>query len=184
MFTLACEFTVLKLLWMLPVQPLSQRQLNTLFTGPDFLLTARYSQVLNTVSRRTAACMLASSNTLLFPLSTVCIVGNSPLHADVSTQMFVTLLYSSGIPLLVPICVCMLGVAYWVDKFLLCRFYRMPPLVRCYIWNHSVYHIRNQSSLPCLCACVPSSTMRSLECTCRRCCPSLRWHTSRSRCGC
>jgi uncharacterized membrane protein YdbT with pleckstrin-like domain len=70
-----------------------------LFTGPDFLLTARYSQV-----RRVF------------------------MHL-VRIQMFVTLLYASGIPILVPICVAMLTVAYWIDKTLLCRFYRTPPLV-------------------------------------------------------
>jgi hypothetical protein len=44
--------------------------------------------------------------------------------------MFVTLLYSAGLPLLVPFACASLFVAYWTDKYLLLRFYATPPLVR------------------------------------------------------
>ncbi len=44
--------------------------------------------------------------------------------------MFVTMLYSAGLPLLVPLAAAAMFVTYWVDKFLFCRFYSTPPLVR------------------------------------------------------
>lgn len=41
--------------------------------------------------------------------------------------IFVTMLYSPGLPALYPICACMFLVHYYVDKYLLFRFYRTPP---------------------------------------------------------
>lgn len=84
-----------------------------LFTGPEFLLSTRYAQVVNTV---------------VPPLWYLLVVCSLPPN-HTCPQIFVTLLYCSGLPILVPICVCSLAVSYWVDKTLLCRFYRTPPLV-------------------------------------------------------
>jgi len=37
------------------------------------------------------------------------------------------MLFSAGIPLLYPITAAYLTVTYWVDKYLLTKFYRKPP---------------------------------------------------------
>ena len=41
--------------------------------------------------------------------------------------VYVTLLYSAGLPLLYPIAAAAFTAYYWVDKFLFLRFYRTPP---------------------------------------------------------
>jgi hypothetical protein len=70
-------------------RPTTQRGLNDTYTGPEFRLSARYSQLLQTV--------------------------------------FTTLLFSSGIPILLPVAVVAFFVSYWVDKIMLLRWYRTPP---------------------------------------------------------
>ena len=41
--------------------------------------------------------------------------------------IFVTMFYSTGLPLLFPIAMVSFFIAYWVDKALFTRFYRTPP---------------------------------------------------------
>jgi hypothetical protein len=48
-------------------------------------------------------------------------------YAQVLNTLFVCLLFSSGMPLLVPICFLTFFFYYWVDKFALLRFYSLPP---------------------------------------------------------
>ncbi|CAM9253577.1 unnamed protein product, partial [Ectocarpus fasciculatus] len=72
-----------------PLLALTQDELNTLYLGPEFLISHRYAQVM----------------------------------ADFS----VCLLFASGLPALMFIGMANFYVAYWVDKFLFLRFYRVPP---------------------------------------------------------
>ncbi len=45
----------------------------------------------------------------------------------VMNTVFITLMFCSGMPLLLPIAFCALFVTYWVDKYSLVRFYGKPP---------------------------------------------------------
>jgi len=60
-----------------------------LYTGPDFLIDCRYSELLTTI--------------------------------------FVTQIYSSGLPILYVAVFFSLFLTYWVDKFMLLNYYRKPP---------------------------------------------------------
>jgi hypothetical protein len=44
------------------------------------------------------------------------------------TVMFVTLIYSAGLPILYLIAAAYFACMYWVDKYLMLRHYRKPPL--------------------------------------------------------
>lgn len=44
-------------------------------------------------------------------------------------QVFVALIFSAGMPVLLPIAMMWFFVAYWVDKVLVLRFYRSPVRV-------------------------------------------------------
>lgn len=48
-------------------------------------------------------------------------------HSDFGAQAYVTLMFSAGLPLLLPIAVAGFIVSYWVDKITFIRFYRTPP---------------------------------------------------------
>jgi hypothetical protein len=47
--------------------------------------------------------------------------------AQMTNTLSVTLLFSAGLPLLLPLVSVWMFVAYWVDKYLLLRYYRTPP---------------------------------------------------------
>lgn len=48
-------------------------------------------------------------------------------YAQLTNTVFVTLMYSSGMPVLLPIAAMSFLVSFWVDKYLFLRFYRKPP---------------------------------------------------------
>jgi hypothetical protein len=48
-------------------------------------------------------------------------------YAQMLTAVFFALMYSTGIPLLIPVALVLFLVMYWTDKFLFCRVYRTPP---------------------------------------------------------
>jgi len=48
-------------------------------------------------------------------------------YAEVICTIFIVLLYSSGMPILYVCCLLYLFVIYWIDKYLILRFYRTPP---------------------------------------------------------
>ncbi len=48
-------------------------------------------------------------------------------YAQLTNTVFVTLMYSSGMPILLPIAAVSFFVSFWVDKYLFLRFYRKPP---------------------------------------------------------
>jgi len=50
-------------------------------------------------------------------------------YAQILNTLFVSLLFSSGMPLLVPICFLTFFSYYWVDKIMLLRFFSLPPRV-------------------------------------------------------
>ena len=43
------------------------------------------------------------------------------------TNIFLTFIYATGMPLLYPICCASFFITFWVDKFLFIRVYRTPP---------------------------------------------------------
>lgn len=49
-------------------------------------------------------------------------------YGQITSTLFVCTMYSAGIPLLIPIALCMFAVSYWADKILLLRLYKTPPL--------------------------------------------------------
>lgn len=46
--------------------------------------------------------------------------------ANLLTLLFIAFLYSSTIPLLYPVAILVIGVAYWIDKWFIFNFYRRP----------------------------------------------------------
>lgn len=48
-------------------------------------------------------------------------------YSQVLTQLFVTLMYGGGLPILYPCLICSFFIIYWVDKFTLLRVYQSPP---------------------------------------------------------
>lgn len=63
-------------------------------------------------------------------------------YAQMLTAIFVCTAYSTGIPLLMPICVLFFAVLYWVDKYMFVNVYRTPPR---YAWHLAE---RSSSLLP------------------------------------
>lgn len=64
----------------------TQDEYEDLYTGPEFILQLRYSQIL--------------------------------------AQIFITITFSSGLPILYSITFVSLFISFWVDKFLMLRFFR------------------------------------------------------------
>jgi len=54
-------------------------------------------------------------------------------YSNLLTVLGVTFLYSSGMPILYPIAALYFFVTYWVDKWLLLRFYRKPVMFDSYM---------------------------------------------------
>jgi hypothetical protein len=48
-------------------------------------------------------------------------------YASLLNTLFVCLMFSSGMPVLIPICFLTFWSYYWVDKFMLFRFFSLPP---------------------------------------------------------
>ena len=48
-------------------------------------------------------------------------------YSQILTTIFVTLVYSSGMPILYVCCFLFFIITYWIDKWMLLRFYKMPP---------------------------------------------------------
>ena len=48
-------------------------------------------------------------------------------YAQMLTAVFFSLMYSTGIPLLMPIACLFFVTMYWVDKFMFCHVYKTPP---------------------------------------------------------
>lgn len=48
-------------------------------------------------------------------------------YSQVLTQVYVTMMYSAGIPLLYPVSMVSFLMTYWVDKYLFIRHYKNPP---------------------------------------------------------
>jgi hypothetical protein len=72
-----------------PMVCMTQEELNSLYLGPEFVISSRYAQILS--------------------------------------DMFICLMFSTGMPILIVIAVVNFYVTYWVDKFLFVNFYRTPP---------------------------------------------------------
>jgi hypothetical protein len=54
-------------------------------------------------------------------------------YSQILTTIFVVLIYSSGMPILYVCCFLFLFFTYWIDKFLILRFYRNPPHIDLYM---------------------------------------------------
>lgn len=48
-------------------------------------------------------------------------------YSQVLNQVYVTMMYSAGIPLLYPVSMISFFMTYWVDKYLFIRYYKNPP---------------------------------------------------------
>ena len=48
-------------------------------------------------------------------------------YAQLLNTLFVSLIFSSGMPVLIPICFLTFWSFYWMDKFMLFRFFSLPP---------------------------------------------------------
>jgi hypothetical protein len=68
------------------------------------------------------------------------------------TYVFVTMLYSGGLPLLYPISAAYFGVTYWVDKYLLTKFYRKPPTYDTKLAKSALYWFKWAFVLHFICA--------------------------------
>jgi hypothetical protein len=68
------------------------------------------------------------------------------------TYVFVTMLYSGGLPLLYPISAAYFGVTYWVDKYLLTKFYRKPPTYDTRLAKGALYWFKWAFVLHFICA--------------------------------
>ena len=77
-------------------------------------------------------------------------------YAQMLTAVFFCLMYSTGVPLLIPIAVILFVVMYWVDKFMFCRVYRTPPQYvpppSLLLLTHAL-RLRMQLNRCCGCAC-------------------------------
>jgi hypothetical protein len=78
-------------------------------------------------------------------------------------QIFTSMLYAAGLPLLIPIAAAAMFVTYWVDKFLFCRFYSTPPLVS---WGDGPSMLSSRRGLRCpVCGlALGTCTRRSRRC--------------------
>ena len=56
-------------------------------------------------------------------------------YSMILTTLFVTLVYSSGMPLLYVVCFFYFFILYWIDKLMILRFYKKPPKTDIYIAN-------------------------------------------------
>jgi hypothetical protein len=56
-------------------------------------------------------------------------------YSMILTTLFVTLVYSSGMPLLYVCCFFYFFMIYWIDKLMILRFYKKPPHTDIYIAN-------------------------------------------------
>ena len=63
-------------------------------------------------------------------------------YAQQLTAIFFSLMYSTGIPILVTIALVFFMMMYWVDKFMFCRVYKTPPQ---YVGNDTVILYRCQT---------------------------------------
>jgi len=59
-------------------------------------------------------------------------------YSNMITVIWITFLYSGGIPILYPVVCLFFFVTYWVDKFLLFKFYRKPPSFDSYLANQAL----------------------------------------------
>jgi hypothetical protein len=48
-------------------------------------------------------------------------------YAQMLTTVYFSMMYSTGIPLLIPIAMVLFVMMYWVDKYMFCRVYKTPP---------------------------------------------------------
>jgi len=48
-------------------------------------------------------------------------------YNSILTVVFVTMMYSGGLPVLYPIAALFFAITYWSDKYLLLKEYRRPP---------------------------------------------------------
>lgn len=55
------------------------------------------------------------------------------------TYVLITLFFGAGLPLLYPISALYFGVTYWVDKYLLTKHYRKPPIYNTRIAKGALY---------------------------------------------
>lgn len=56
-------------------------------------------------------------------------------YAEILATIFVVLIYSSGMPILYACCFFYFFITYWMDKWMILRFYRTPPHTDLYISN-------------------------------------------------